>query len=150
MLWWSLGVVLSGTRFLLFWRKKVLSNWFWHFFTNFSIFHEFSPEIRHFCGARHGFVAYAALQLKSVRSPQNDEFLEKFVKNRRNSWKNCQISWSTFFRQKRRNLSPRQSNTLKISFFKSGCPQKKFGFQFELNNPMTLIHNTYNIIYCLK
>ena len=66
----KITVVLSGTRFLLFWRKKVLSNWFWHFFTDFSIFHEFFTIRRHFCGARHGFVAYAALQLKSVRSPQ--------------------------------------------------------------------------------
>ena len=32
LLFCKLSVVLSGTRFLLFWRKKVLSNWFWHFF----------------------------------------------------------------------------------------------------------------------
>ena len=83
----SQNVVLLGTRFLRFWHKKVVPDGFRRFFTNFP----------NFCVERHGFVAFAALQRKFVRSPQK---LGKFVKNRRNP------SGTTFLCQKRRNLVP--------------------------------------------
>ena len=61
-----LCVVLSGIAFRILRTKSGIIRHFPTFLTVFHGFLLFSPFTAHFCGKRHDFFAYAALQLKIV------------------------------------------------------------------------------------
>jgi hypothetical protein len=61
-----LSVVLSGIAFRILRTKSGIIRHFPTFLTVFHGFLLFSPFTAHFCGKRHDFFAYAALQLKIV------------------------------------------------------------------------------------
>ena len=64
-----MSVVLSSIAFGILRTNRVPSDIFRHFPTFLTVFHgflHFPPFTAHFCGKRHDFFAYAALQLKIV------------------------------------------------------------------------------------
>ena len=111
-----IDVVLSGTRFCRFWRKRCFFHeflWFWQFFTNFSYSSSFAVIL---CMS----VTNLSLALR-FSSPQNygkwwriGEICEKLSKSKKFVKKHL-------FRQNRQNLSPQQSNKLLIVISIPNC-----------------------------